>query len=166
MKADDEELIRKYERAPDGEIVECLEEGPDSFTEAAWRLLSEEADRRGLRVHDPMPPAPTVGSVVVKSCPTCGQQMDNFRNLVTHLVAAHEMPGEVALATAYKVLPPFRPSMWQIVLVLAIIAVIGGTLDVLRLRYLVWWLAWWTLLLLVPTGLLYVGGKLLGWWGR
>jgi hypothetical protein len=162
MRADDDELLRKYEEASDGEIVECLDEGPASFTEVAWRLLSQEADRRDLRAHDPVP-QPVI-PVVIKSCPTCGQQIDNFRNLLAHLVAAHGMPSEAAFSTAYKLFPPVGPSMWQIVLVVGTMTIIGGTLDVLGLRRLVWWLAWWSILLLAPMGALYVAGKLLRWW--
>jgi hypothetical protein len=90
MKADDEELLRRYEQASDGEIVECLEEGRDSFTEVAWRLLSQEADRRGLRANNPLHANdPMSNPITAKSCPTCGQQVDNSRNLCAHLIAAH-----------------------------------------------------------------------------
>jgi hypothetical protein len=54
--------------------------------------------------------------------------------------------------------------MWHIVLGVASMTVIGGTLDALGLRPLVWWLTWWSILLLAPLGALYVAGKLLRWW--
>ncbi len=55
MRADDEELRRRYEHASDGEILDYLKDGSNAFTEVAWQLLSQEADRRSLSAKGPTP---------------------------------------------------------------------------------------------------------------